>query len=192
MKIKSILKYGALWGVLEVTLGFTLHLLNSSLAGAILIPIGVLFMWASYKSTGRWWSIPLTGAVAAVVRLAAYAAINGGCCEEGIFPTLAIVIESIAFIAPVIYLEHEKRKDYHLFVFKPIFLFYLSIVVYMIVFKWVTAFIKWGDINTLLAEADIKRELTMLFLDTLISSALIGIAIVLKEIFLLLMFRKSG
>ena len=191
MRVKSILKYGALWGVFEITLGYLLHLLNSSLASAILIPIGVLFMWAAYKSSNRWWSIPLVALVASIVRIIIYAVFHRfNFLGEGIFPTLAIVLEGLAFIYPIIYLEKEKKKGSFLFVFKPILLFYLAILLYMITFKSFAAIIKWGDYNSLLAEYDIKKELIALFLDTLISSALIGIAIVLQEIFLLIMYRK--
>ena len=103
---------------------------------------------------------------------------------------MAIVLEGLAFIYPIIFLEKEKKKGSFLFVFKPILLFYVAILLYMIIFKSVAAVIKWGDINTLLAEYDINKELIALFLDTLISSALIGIAIVLQEIFFLIMYRK--
>lgn len=191
MRAKSILKYGALWGVFEITLGYLLHLLNSSLASAILIPIGVLFMWAAYKSSEKWWSIPLVSIVAAIIKLVFCTVINGfDYCNDGVFPSLAIVMEGFAFIYPIIYLEKEKKKGSFLFVFKPILLFYLAILLYMIIFKSFAAIIKWGDYNAFLAEYDIKKELIALFLDTLISSALIGIAIVLQEIFLLIMYRK--
>ena len=192
MRARSILKYGVLWGVIEISLGFLLHLLNSSLAGAILIPIGVLFMWAAYNSTNRWWSIPLVSLVASLVRIIIFWGFNNfECCSEGIFPTLAIILEGLVFIYPIMFLEKEKKKGSFLFVFKPILLFYVAIVIYTVVFKTISATIKWGDFYTLMAEYDIKKELIALFLDTLISSALIGIAIVLQEIFLLIMYRKS-
>ncbi len=193
MNLKTIIKYGILWGLLEISLGYVLHLLNSSIAGAVLVPIGVLLMWGVYKSVKRWVSIPIIALIAALVRFVAFLFLHQGQCNNDAFlPSVAILLEGLFFIYPVLFLEKEKSKGSIIFILKPIFVFYLFVVLYTVSFKSIAITIRWEELNMFLVEADIKRELIGVFLDTLISSALIGIAISLHEIYLTIVPRKSS
>ena len=66
-----MLLYGGIWGLVEATLGFLLHLIPRfapvpPLAGMVLFPVGVLFMLAAVQAAGK----PVAAAGVAVVAAA--------------------------------------------------------------------------------------------------------------------------
>lgn len=68
--LSIILFWGALWGVVEATIGYILHALPFSIpTGSILFPIGYYFMHKSYKETKDLKSILYTSAIAAFIKL---------------------------------------------------------------------------------------------------------------------------
>lgn len=65
-----ILFWGALWGILEATVGYILHVLPFRVpTGSILFPIGYYFMQKSYKETKDLKSIFYTSIVAGSIKL---------------------------------------------------------------------------------------------------------------------------
>lgn len=74
----TVLFFGGLWGLVEATLGYFLHMLPELLpippiSGLILFPIGLFFMVKAKRYTDRTAAIPLTALVAAMVKLASSA-----------------------------------------------------------------------------------------------------------------------
>ena len=68
--ISIILFWGALWGVVEATIGYIIHALPFKMpTGSILFPIGYYFMQKSYKETKDLKSIFFTSAIAASIKL---------------------------------------------------------------------------------------------------------------------------
>lgn len=76
--VSIILFYGALWGIAEATLGFLLHwvprfLPVANLAGLVMFPIGLLFMTAAVRSTGKPAAALGTAVVTAGIKLSSAA-----------------------------------------------------------------------------------------------------------------------
>lgn len=68
--ISIILFWGALWGVVEATVGYIIHALPFKMpTGSILFPIGYCFMQKSYKETKDLKSILYTSAIATSIKL---------------------------------------------------------------------------------------------------------------------------
>lgn len=67
--IKTIIFWGAIWGIFEATLGWLLHLLHFKGEVMILYPIGLLCMMMATKQTGKISTTVKVSAVAALVKL---------------------------------------------------------------------------------------------------------------------------
>ena len=74
----TILFFGGLWGLVEATLGYLLHVLPEIMpvpvmSGIILFPAGLFFMVSAMRYTGRSIAVPATALVAAAVKLSSLA-----------------------------------------------------------------------------------------------------------------------
>jgi len=67
--LKIVLFYGGLWGILEATLGYFLHLLPPGIAGILMFPIAFYFMNKSYHAADKSSVIFYTASVAALIKL---------------------------------------------------------------------------------------------------------------------------
>lgn len=68
--LSVVLFWGALWGIAEATIGFTLHALPFRVpTGSILFPIGCYFMSRAYNETKQTKSIFYTSFVTAIIKL---------------------------------------------------------------------------------------------------------------------------
>lgn len=104
-KISHIVFYGALWGIVEATLGFGLHLLKRvapipGLTGYVLFPIGFFIMLAAVRSVDKDAAAFYTAAVAAGLKL--FSGLLPG--VDWIFvinPSLAILLEGLVVFLTV-------------------------------------------------------------------------------------------
>ena len=49
-KISMIVFFGAIWGLVEATIGYALHLLPALIAGSVMFPIVMFILYHAYKS----------------------------------------------------------------------------------------------------------------------------------------------
>lgn len=68
-RIKTVLFWGALWGILEATLGWFLHLMHFNGVVLVLYPFGLMCMLLAAKQTGKTSSIIQVAIVASVIKL---------------------------------------------------------------------------------------------------------------------------
>lgn len=96
----NVLFWGALWGIVEATLGTILHLPLFETAGiygkssVIIIPIAYCLMANCYKKTNSFYAVFLMGVVAALIKLPVGFFI--GFIDRVYFPALYIVLEALA------------------------------------------------------------------------------------------------
>lgn len=67
-KISKIVFFGAIWGLIEATIGYALHLLPALIAGSIMFPIVVFILYHAYKSLGSRKAIFFVGLVAIMIK----------------------------------------------------------------------------------------------------------------------------
>lgn len=95
----NVVFFGALWGILEATLGTVLHLPALDKAGmyaastTIMLPIAYYLMAICYKKTGSRWAVFVMGAIAALIKLSV--AIVIGFRPSVYNPAIYIVVESL-------------------------------------------------------------------------------------------------
>jgi len=96
----SILYFGAIWGILEASVGYVLHLLPVLIAGTIMFPIGAVILFRAHQVTQSKKALIGVGAVAAAIK-----AINLfmplPTIWKAINPMLSIVFESLLVLAVI-------------------------------------------------------------------------------------------
>ena len=96
----SILFWGAVWGIVEATLGTILHLPGFDGTGiyfastAIVVPIAYCLMANCYKRTDSFYAVYLMGVLAAVIKLSVGFIV--GFTQKVYNPAIYIVVEALA------------------------------------------------------------------------------------------------
>lgn len=99
--------YGALWGIVEATLGYLVHLANIS-STFVLLPIAFFFMKQVYKSTGKISSIFVISIISASIKLLdIFTDIR---LDKVINPSISILLEGCAF-AGFVFIVKKKNVN---------------------------------------------------------------------------------
>ncbi|MDA3931516.1 MAG: hypothetical protein PF513_02130 [Tenericutes bacterium] len=64
----KIIFFGALWGVIEATLGYVLHFLPMLISGTLMFPIVIFVLYRAYKSIGSRKAIFYVGMIAIMIK----------------------------------------------------------------------------------------------------------------------------
>ena len=136
--ILQVLFYGGIWGLIEASFGFLLHLVPTAPTGSILFPIAFLLMMSAYKKTNDKNVVILVPVVAALIKLTNvillltlipnYSQIM---LVKTINPAVAILIEGlvIAFVINMTFAKAKKLNFFHIlgttYTWNSIFTFYV-------------------------------------------------------------------
>lgn len=99
--------YGALWGIVEATLGYLVHLTNIS-STFVLLPIAFFFMRQVYKSTGKISSIIVISIISCSIKLLDI--FTGIRLDKVINPAISILLEGCTFAGLVFILKKLEEK----------------------------------------------------------------------------------
>ncbi|MFA7075290.1 MAG: hypothetical protein WC152_01285 [Candidatus Izemoplasmatales bacterium] len=66
--IAKVVFFGALWGIVEATLGYALHLLPALIAGSIMFPLVMFILYHAYKSLGSRTAIFYVAIIAIMIK----------------------------------------------------------------------------------------------------------------------------
>ncbi|MBU1145818.1 MAG: hypothetical protein KJ971_08225 [Firmicutes bacterium] len=106
-KISTILFYGAIWGILEASLGYVLHFVPTFIAGTIMFPIVSVLLVRAYAKTNSKASLVFIGLVASFIK-----GINLFMPQYSIWktinPMISIVVESILVLAVIQIISKDK------------------------------------------------------------------------------------
>ncbi len=104
--LTTVVFFGALWGLVEATLGYGLQFLPHLVSGSVMFPIGAVILFYTYKQTGSKRAVFFVGVIAAAIK-----AVNfftpGLPAIKTYNPMIAILMQSffIALLVPLF----EKR-----------------------------------------------------------------------------------
>ncbi len=103
----QIIFYGAIWGFLEATIGYSLQYLPAIISGTIMFPIATVILIRAYNKTNSRVALLYIGLLAAMVKSIDFLlpAISVG---KTFNPMMAIIIESFLVVAVVTYLTSDK------------------------------------------------------------------------------------
>jgi len=98
--ISIIVFYGAIWGIVEASVGYVLHFLPSLIAGTILFPFASVILYRAYKQTNSSNLVLGVGIIAAMIK-----AINLLMPLTNVFkvinPMISILLESLVVMVVV-------------------------------------------------------------------------------------------
>jgi len=134
--VTQIVFYGSLWGFIEATLGYVLHLIPIAIAGSIMFPIAGMILYKAYQKTESKAALVYIGFVAATIKsvdfllpqLSIYKTIN---------PMLSIILESLVVVLVVTMITSEKPVNK-----------YLALPIASV--SWRTLFIGWMGLQFVL------------------------------------------
>jgi energy-converting hydrogenase Eha subunit C len=105
-----ILFYGALWGLLEATVGHVLHFIPATIAGSVMFPIAVVILINAYMTLQSKRDMMIIGAIAAAIKsvnfllpaLSIYKTIN---------PMISILFEALLVVGVIALVTHQKETN---------------------------------------------------------------------------------
>lgn len=106
----TILFYGALWGLLEATIGHVLHFIPATIAGSVMFPIAVVILINAYMTLQSKRDMMIIGAIAAAIKsvnfllpaLSIYKTIN---------PMISIMFEALLVVGVIALVTHQKETN---------------------------------------------------------------------------------
>jgi len=105
--VSKIIFFGALWGIVEATLGYLLHLLPGYLAGSLMFPIVVFILYRAYKSLGTRKAIFFVAIVAMVIK-SVNLLLPFMVPAKTINPMVSMFVESLLVFAVIPLFESKK------------------------------------------------------------------------------------
>ncbi|MFA6831937.1 MAG: hypothetical protein WCR36_06670 [Bacteroidaceae bacterium] len=130
-KYSIILFYGALWGFIETTVGYTSHLFHLHIANLILFPIGLACMLIATKRLDFKIYVPVAvGLLTALFKLTNFVIPVGGDFHHVINPIVSIISEGCFISVAVWILKLEKYK----ITFRGIILLYIFSMLFSLLF----------------------------------------------------------
>ena len=106
-KISKIIFFGAIWGLIEATIGYALHLLPALIAGSVMFPIVVFILYHAYKSLGSRKAIFFVGLVAIMIK-ATNLFLPFLYPAKTINPMIAMAIQTLLVFAIIPLLDSKK------------------------------------------------------------------------------------
>jgi hypothetical protein len=98
--VSIIVFYGAIWGIVEASVGYVLHFLPSLIAGTILFPFASLILYKTYKQTNSNYAVLGVGVIAAMIK-----AVNFLLPVTNIFkvinPMISILLEALVVMVVI-------------------------------------------------------------------------------------------
>ena len=106
--IPAIIFYGAIWGIIEATLGFVLHILPISIyiSGTIMFPIVGYILYKAYKTTNSKSALLSIGILAAAIKAVDFF-MPFGSPFKVINPMISIVMESLVVLIVISLLSKD-------------------------------------------------------------------------------------
>lgn len=106
----AIVFWGSLWGLMEATIGYGLHLLNiRGVTSFFLFPMACYYMDRVRKETESQWTVVYMALLAATIKLLDFF-IPGHIPIKITFPAIAIVLEGLAVFGAFMVVERRERK----------------------------------------------------------------------------------
>lgn len=112
MKMKNlptIIFFGSIWGIIEATLGYLLHLLPVSIyiSGTVLFPLVTLILYKAYKQTNSKSALLAIGGIAALIKAVDFF-MPFGSPFKIINPIYSIIIESLLVLVVISVLDKDN------------------------------------------------------------------------------------
>ncbi|NLK80184.1 MAG: hypothetical protein GX281_05660 [Bacteroidales bacterium] len=176
------LLFGTLWGVTELVCGYLLHLVTLPVAGALLMPVGILCMYYTFKQTGKIYHAVLVSVLAAGIKLITLFVIPAEAMHLVVNPVAAILLQGVCNMLPILCLQgiQEKSPLTHLYV--SLAVFFPGILLYKLAFTLFQQLLHHLSAAPVLAGLNVWDESAYFFGETLVSTLVFGFMIYVTEL----------
>jgi len=107
--LTAVIFYGAIWGILEATLGHVLHFIPATIAGSIMFPIASYILYKTYKKTESKRAMFYVGLIAASIKsvdlllpqLSVFKTVN---------PMISILLETLVVVLVISLVVSKKPQ----------------------------------------------------------------------------------
>ena len=107
--ISNVIMMGSIWGILEATVGYTLHHIPNFISGSLMFPIGALIIFVEYNAERKRLAILLTGAIAAMLKTVNFfMPIRSS--SSVLNPMMAIMVETLVLMVVMPYFLKLDNK----------------------------------------------------------------------------------
>lgn len=104
--ILNVIFFGAIWGILEATLGYVLHWMPNMIQGGIMFPIGAILMFWAYRNTNSKTAIIYVGLIAAMIKAVNFL-MPYPMALKIYNPMISIMIQALVIFATVLVFEKK-------------------------------------------------------------------------------------
>ena len=111
-QLSTIVFFGAIWGLLEATLGYALHFLPVLISGSIMFPLAAMILMMADKKLEQPWLLMMIGFVAASIKSINFF-MPGLLPIKTYNPMIAIMIQSLVMVG-VVYVTKKKSIGFAL------------------------------------------------------------------------------
>lgn len=111
-QLSTIVFFGAMWGLLEATLGYALHFLPVLISGSIMFPLAAMILMMADKKLEQPWLLMMIGFVAASIKSINFF-MPGLLPIKTYNPMIAIMIQSLVMVG-VVYVTKKKSIGFAL------------------------------------------------------------------------------
>ncbi len=95
-KVLTMILFGAIWGLLEATVGYLLHWAPSMVSGLVMFPIGATLMMWGFRSTDDRKAILVAGLIAAAIKAVNFAMpLPGNNIMKVLNPMISIMLQAV-------------------------------------------------------------------------------------------------
>jgi len=106
-QLSIIVFYGAIWGIVEASVGYVLHFLPALIAGTIMFPFATIILYRTYKASQNQWSVLGVGFIAVLIKSLNFLMPFNNAFKI-INPMISIVLESLVLMVVMKSLSQSK------------------------------------------------------------------------------------
>ena len=172
---------GAIWGLTELFFGYILHMISVPVAGAILMPVGVICMYFTWHATSGLHKTFLTSVVAALFKLITLLAVPSGAVHLVINPVIAILLQGLFMLLPLAVIFRLKEWPVYLYYPVTLIVTFSSIFAYKVSFILFQNYMNFLNGAPVLSGLEIPSNIPFFFTETFLSSLIFTIFILMRK-----------
>ncbi|MHC1780606.1 MAG: TlpA family protein disulfide reductase [Bacteroidales bacterium] len=179
---KITLLMGSIWGLTELIFGYALHIITIPVAGALLLPAGVMCMYFTWRATSSPFKTFFTSIIAALFKLVTFVVLPVGASHLVINPVAAILLQGIFMIVPLIAIFRLRESLFRWYYPVIVLVTFSSIFLYKAAFILFQNYLNYLNGSPVLAGLNISANISLFFTETFISTVIFIIFLMVSRL----------
>ncbi len=179
---KITLLMGTIWGLTELLFGYALHLISIPVAGALLMPAGVICMYFTWRATSSPFRTFLTSSIAALFKLVTLTIVPAGAAYLVINPVIAILLQGVFMLVPLMAIFKLRERVINWYYPVILLATFSSIFLYKAAFILFQNYLNYINCSPALSGLNISANITFFFTETFISTMVFVIFLLISKL----------